>query len=687
MARRILAVTEATGEESRVLHSAAAEARRDAAEILLVQVLPLLEASNGDHPAAPAADGPQVTLDTELTGTAQRLANGQGKGMLVRAADPADAIVHLAEEEHVDLIVCGNTGMRGRREFLVHNLPNRITHLARCDVMLVNVADDGGEHHTHFHHHRPPPAVADPSMFEGEMLGRATEIGRVIAMLGMREALVARRHKDVRREAQLLRQSLERLGPTFEKLGQMLSTRPDLLPKEFIDELATLQDDVPPLAHHEVVREMERELHVPWEDVFESMEPDPIAAGTIAQVHRAVLGSGEQVVVKVQRPSAEEEMCKDLALLQLFGERAKGKPGFEKIIDLPAIIDHLSQSLQRELDFNREADNIEHMAKVLQPFSRLAVPAVYRKYSTHRLLVMEWIEGVPLLESEPSPERSEAARQLVESYYQQVLTAGFFHADPHPGNLKWCNGKIYFLDFGMVGEIDARARDLLGFMLLAFWHEDVAFLADVLLMLAERHGHVEESAFRQDLAELVHRYRHLALEQFQLGPMMQDMTQLCVQHDIRMPASLALIGKALGQMQLAAATLDPGIDPFAVAGRFFTRHITLQVREMVAPERFMYNAQKIRLRALSVLDALERVTGARPGFEPRVRFQGTEGLEGTIRRAGRRLATAFVCAACFMVTGLTAAVGHDAAWVSVLFAAFGGVFGLLLLVDLLLRRG
>ena len=268
-----------------------------------------------------------------------------------------------------------------------------------------------------------------------------------------------------------------------------------------------------------------------------------------------------------------------------------------------------------------------------------------------------------------------------------MLTAGFFHADPHPGNLKWWNDKIYFLDFGMVGEIDARVRDLLGFMLLAFWHEDTAFLADVLLMLAERHGDVDEEAFQTDLAAMVQRYRHLALEQFQLGPMMQDLTQLCVQHDIRMPASLALIGKALGQMQMAAAALDPGIDPFAVAGRFFTRHMTTQVREMVAPQRFMYNAQKFRLRAASVLDALERITGAKPGFEPRVRFQGTEGLEGSIRRAGRRLATAFVCAASFMVCGLTAGVGHGAAWVSVLFASIGGLFALLLAGDLVLRRG
>ncbi|MBV9101080.1 MAG: AarF/ABC1/UbiB kinase family protein [Candidatus Dormibacteraeota bacterium] len=431
------------------------------------------------------------------------------------------------------------------------------------------------------------------------------------------------------------------------------------------------------------MRVMEEELHVPWEDVFESIEPQPIAAGTIAQVHRAVLAGGDHVVVKVQRPSAEEEMGKDLALLQLFGQRARGRVGFEQIVDLPAIIDSLTESLQRELDFTQEAHNLERMREVLEPFSRLDVPRVYGDYSTHRLLVMEDVEGVPLLESEASAERNEAAIQLVESYYQQVLTAGFFHADPHPGNLMWWNDKIYMLDLGMVGEIDDPTRELLGFLLLAFWREDVAFLADVILMLAERHGSVQEEAFHAELGDLVQRYRHLALEQFRMGAMLQDLTELCVRHGIRMPASLALIGKALGQMQLAAASVDPGIDPFAVAGRFFTRRLTTNVRDMLGPHRLFYNAQKVRLRVNSLLASLEKLTGARPGFEPRVVFSGTERLENTIRRAARRLALSFVGTGAFLVCGLTASFGHVAPWVTALFGAVGGLFAAVFLIDLL----
>jgi ubiquinone biosynthesis protein len=679
--KRILVPTESIPAEAGAVRWAADEANRSDAELLLLRVVESNGNGNGEHRHV------RAVADSELTAVAQKLAGGRGRGLTVEASDVADAVVHVAETENADLIVVGNVGMRGRKDFLLKNVPNRISHMARCNVVLVNtIHGDDEPGRPHFHHHNEPPVVpADPSMFEGRMVGRAAKIGRVIAVLGIREELLRRHGGDLEREAQLLVKALQKLGPTFEKLGQMLSTRPDLLPREFIDALSTLQDNVPPLAHADVVRVMEQELHVPLEDVFQSVDPDPVAAGTIAQVHRAVLGNGDPVVIKVQRPTAEEDMCKDLALLKLFAERARGMKSFEQIIDLPAIIDHLSESLQRELDFTREAANIERMRAQLESFSRLEVPRVHTDYTTHRLLVMEEVGGVPLLQAPASPARTEAASQLLESFYLQILTAGFFHADPHPGNLKWWNDKVYLLDFGMVGEIDSHTRDLLSFLLMAFWHEDIPFLGDVILMLAERHGAIDTEAFHHDLAELVDRYRHKALEQLQIGPLMQDLTQLCVTTGIRLPASLAFIGKALGQVQLATAQLEPGLDPFAVAGRFFTRRLTTEVRDMVGPERFVYNARKLRLRFNSLIDSLERLSGARPGWEPKLVLGGTERLEDTIRRTGRRLASAFVSGAAFLVCGLTAAVGHVAVWVPSVFGAVGGVFALFLLVDVLRR--
>ena len=202
---------------------------------------------------------------------------------------------------------------------------------------------------------------------------------------------------------------------------------------------------------------MERELGVPWEDVFASIDPSPLAAGTIGQVHRATLEDGTRVVVKVQRPSAEEEILRDLGLLELFAAQAAKRAGLREVVDVPALVEHLSSSLRRELDFRQEAQNIERMRAILARYDRLAVPGLHADLSTSRLLVMEEVQGGPLRDAPEGPERREAARQLLEAYYRQVLTDGFFHADPHPGNLRWWDGRIYFLDLGMVGRARAGA--------------------------------------------------------------------------------------------------------------------------------------------------------------------------------------------------------------------------------------
>jgi ubiquinone biosynthesis protein len=204
------------------------------------------------------------------------------------------------------------------------------------------------------------------------LLGRAARIATVLGKYGFNEA----RHDSDPPEARArrLRQALEELGPTFAKLGQILSTRPDLIPPEAVAELAALQDQVTPLDEHDVVVVMEQELGVPWEDVFASIEAEPLAAGTIGQVHRAVLDNGERVVVKVQRPTAENDIMRDLSLLELFAQKTANRQALRKIVDLPAAIEHLSDSLRRELDFELEAKNVERLRAARGAFPRLGAP-------------------------------------------------------------------------------------------------------------------------------------------------------------------------------------------------------------------------------------------------------------------------------------------------------------------------
>jgi ubiquinone biosynthesis protein len=624
--------------------------RRFDAELVLLQVL------------TEARDGAEAQLEAD----AQEL--GDARAVVRVDSDPAVGIVRAAEEEQADVLVVGNAGMAGRREFLLGNVPNRVSHSARCTVVIVNTADGFVP--------EPPP---EPEV-EGRLLGRAGQIARTLTHFG----LEARKAASSVARAQALRRALEQLGPTFAKLGQILSTRPDLIPPEIVDELAKLQDDVAPLTEAEVVHVMEQELRVPWEDVFASIDPEPLAAGTIGQVHRATLESGEQVVVKVQRPTAREEIMRDLGLLELFAEKALDREGLRGTVDIPALVEHLSSSLRRELDFLEEAGNVERMRELLAPYSRLDVPTIHHELSTSRLLVQGFVDGGPIVEAPEGPERREAARQLLEAFYRQVLEDGFFHADPHPGNLLWSDGKIYLLDLGMVGQLDADVRSLLVLLLLAFWRNDPKFLAETMLLLAGEDGspsEVDLEALEQDFAEYIGRFDVSSLQDIRIGPMLDGMIRIAGRHHLRLPASLALSGKAFGQLQLAVAELDPKLDPFKTVGRFLLRSSAEKLWRGADPQQLYYEAQKLRLRLSRLFEAFERATGARPGAKLQVDFVGSASIERAIGRAGRRLALAATAAAAVVASALTAATGASG-WVTAGFGIGAAVFAAWLAADL-----
>jgi predicted unusual protein kinase regulating ubiquinone biosynthesis (AarF/ABC1/UbiB family)/nucleotide-binding universal stress UspA family protein len=683
--RRVMVGTDRSETAERAVRWAASFAERYGADLHIVQVVLSAHPGTTEHGAAEATRA--GTAAEELQKYANEVAGERGRARVVVDDDPAMAIVDAAEEAGVDVLVVGNAGMSGRKEFLLGNVPNRISHNARCTVIIVNTLAPGTGVDA-----RGTPMVlraGEVREVEPKLVSRGARIAAVFAKHGLKEVFGRPDEEGAtgrRRQAKRLRAALEELGPTFAKLGQVLSTRPDLLPPEFIEELATLQDNVPPLTEEQVVRVMEQELGVPWEDVFDSIEPVPLAAGTIAQVHRATLTDGERVVIKVQRPDARELIEQDLALLEVFAEKAADRKALKRVIDMEAVFAHLSTSLHRELDFRQEAGNIERMRGALESYTRLDVPGVYTDFSTSRLLVMEEIQGDPISHAPEGRERHEAARQLLESYYRQILVDGFFHADPHPGNLMWWRDKIYFLDFGMVGEVSPQIREQLMLVLMAFWQEDVGFLTDVSLMLA---GAIDRSdldveTFQTEIGELMTKYRTVSLKDVQLGPILQEMTEISVRHGVPLPASLALTGKALAQMQLATAQLDPDLDPFDVAGKFLMRNVLSDMRAKIDPKALFYQSQRIKVRFLRVVEAFERLIGARPGQKLEVNFRAAS-LEDTIRRAGRRLALGLTAGAAILATGLTALSERVASGVPVAFAVVGGLLTLALLADLVRR--
>ena len=690
--RRVMVGTDRSETAERAVSWAARFAEREGAELHVVQVVVPRNPADSEFGAAEGTRA--ASAADELQVYATQVAGERGHAHVVIDDDPAMAIVHAAEDNAIDVLVVGNAGMAGRKEFLLGNVPNRISHNARCTVIIVNTAGPDGA----------AAPVRDPRSVtvirsskvevetEPRLTRRGARIAAVFAKHGLKE-LFGRPDEEGavgrRRQAKRLRAALEELGPTFAKLGQILSTRPDLLPPEYIEELATLQDHVPPLTEEQVVAVMEQELGVPWEDVFDHLDPQPLAAGTIAEVHRAVLATAEPVVVKVQRPEAKELIEQDLALLEVFAEKVGDRPGLKSVIDMQAVFEHLSDSLHRELDFRQEASNMERMRTVIEPFDRLEVPAVHADLSTSRLLVMHDVQGGPISIASEGDARKEAARQLLESFYKQIMVDGFFHADPHPGNLMWQpdEERLYFLDLGMIGEVGPEMRENLMLLLMAFWQEDVGFLTDVSLMMAGAidRSDLDPDAFGAEIGELMAKYRTASLKDIQLGPILQEMTEISLRHGVPLPSSLALTGKALAQMQLATAQLDPELDPFDVAGKFLMRSVFKQMGGKTDPKVLFYQAQKFKVRALRVIEAIERMIGARPGQKLEVNFRAAS-LETTIRRAGRRLALGLTAGAAILATSLTALSTRVAAWVPTAFGSLAALLTLGLLVDLIRRR-
>jgi len=686
---RVMVGTDRSQTAERAVRWAAALAERYEAELHVVQVVVPLHPTDTEHGAAEVTRA-RAAAD-ELQVYATQLAGERGKAHVVIDDDPALAIVHATEEHAIDVLVVGNAGMAGRKEFLLGNVPNRISHNARCTVIIVNTTSDGQV----LTAARAPASIrtgTPTTETEPHLISRGTKIAAVFAKHGLKE-LFGRPDEEGavgrRRQAKRLRSSLEELGPTFSKLGQILSTRPDLVPPEFIEELATLQDNVPPLTEEQVVRVMEQELGVPWEDVFETIEEKPLAAGTIAQVHRATLADHTKTVIKVQRPEAREQIEQDLALLEVFAEKVSDRPGLRQVVDMRAVFEHLSESLHRELDFRQEAENIARMRGVIDGFSRLRVPTVYAEYSTSRLLVMQDIGGGPAASAPEGPARKEAARQLLESFYKQILVDGFFHADPHPGNMMWQPQEeaLYFLDLGMIGEVGPDLREHMMLLLMAFWQQDAGFLTDVTLMLtgAINKADLDVEAFQEEIGALMAKNRGASLKDIQLGPVLQEMTEIALRHDVALPASLTLTAKALAQMQLAAATLDPDVDPFEVAGKFLMRSVVRDVGSKLNPTTLFYQSQRLKVRFQKVVEAIERLIGARPGQKLEVNFRAAS-LEVTIRRAGRRLALSLTAGAAILGTALTAVSERVANWLPVAFGIGAGALTLALLFDLIRKR-
>lgn len=403
--------------------------------------------------------------------------------------------------------------------------------------------------------------------------------GFIIEELGLLEILSypKRLFKDGQQEiqtktaAERVRLFLEELGPTFVKIGQIASTRRDIIPSEFIKELEKLQDDVAPFSFAEVKQIIEQELAESIEEVFREFDETPLAAASIGQVHGAVIHSGEPVAVKIQRPGIGKVIETDLEILQELALLAEKRMAWAARYQLREIVDEFARSLRAELDYKIEGRNAEKISKQFKSNQFIRIPRIYWDYSTSRVLTIEYLQGDKLNEliELKGYNRQVLAERFVFALMHQMLIEGFFHGDPHPGNvLVLPGGVIAFLDFGLVGRLTPELKDQVASLVIALMGQNSAGIIKAITRMGLVPDDVNMGKLRSDVDQLREKYYDVPLSQISLGESVTDLFFVAQQHRITMPVDLTLLGKTLLIMEGIVQKLDPNLSIVKIAEPF-----------------------------------------------------------------------------------------------------------------------
>ena len=359
-----------------------------------------------------------------------------------------------------------------------------------------------------------------------------------------------------------LRLALEELGTTFIKLGQILSTRADLLPPEYLVELRKLQDSAPPVSFEQIQQTLVAELGQSIENLFAEFDPKPLAAASIGQAHAATLWDGTEVVVKVRRPGVVEQVNEDLAILKELAATASRHSNFANRYDLTGLVEEFSQTLRSELDYVREGHSAERFAANFAADRYIHVPRIFWEVTTSRVLTLERIRGIKINDLEAldaqGTDRRWLAQYATDVVLKMVCEDGFFHADPHPGNFFIeQNGAIGLIDFGMVGVLDEQTQDGLADLLIAISHQDADRLVDVFLDLGVTRTRIDRALVRHDIERLLSTYWGLPLSELKVTALLNDVYSVMRRHHLHLPPNLALLLKTVIMIEGLGVNLDP----------------------------------------------------------------------------------------------------------------------------------
>jgi ubiquinone biosynthesis protein len=466
------------------------------------------------------------------------------------------------------------------------------------------------------------------------------------------DGLVGRATADVRTPPENLRLALEELGPTFIKLGQLLSTRADLLSPDYRAELTKLLDAAPAVPSDVVEEIVEHELHAPPDTAFASFDAVPLACASVGQAHTATLLDGTDVVVKARRPHVVEDMEQDLEIIQNFAARASRRSRRAAHYDVVALADELVHTLRAQLDYLQEARNAERFAANFASDPWVQIPRVFPDLTTSRVITLERIRGMKITDlsalDAAGLDRHALAERTALIVAKMIFEDGFFHADPHPGNFFIePTGRVGIVDFGMVGELDDRLRQQLGRVLSAFLRRDPARLAGALLALGTSTGVVDRARLREDLAALLERYVGRSVGEVSLRSAISEMLEIVRRHRLKVPRDLSLLFTVLIIAEGIVAELDPEFQFAEALAPYARRHLVSGITPAEMTRRLEELGVDVAELVAELPPRLNRILEAieTGGLEVQLRPDDMDALLARVDRLGNRVAASVLIAA------------------------------------------
>uniref|UniRef100_UPI00359C1224 ABC1 kinase family protein n=1 Tax=Faecalicatena contorta TaxID=39482 RepID=UPI00359C1224 len=489
-----------------------------------------------------------------------------------------------------------------------------------------------------------------------------------------------------------LREILEDLGPTYVKLGQIMSMRSDMLPENYCRELTKLRTEVSPLPYSVVSGVIEEELKEPAGNIFSQIEETPLGSASIAQVHPAVLKDGTKVVIKIQRPAIKEIMQDDILLLKKAAGILKLAIGTEDLIDFRTILDELWKTTREEIDFLQEAANLNLFYVNQKDIVYVTCPRVFHEFTTPRLLVMEYIDGIQIDETERLKElgydMTEIGQKAAENYCKQILEDGFFHADPHPGNLWVAGGQIAWLDLGMTGRLTEHNKQLLKKAITAILEHDIYSLKNVLLAFGEPQERVNHARLYTDIDDILSKYMSMDFGTMKLGELIERMLSLVKDHRLAITPDITLLGRSMVTMEGTLAACAPDVNILQILSMHMSSLLLkeLDIKKLLRHKgRQLYTSMDKSMEIPAQISDLLNIT-KNGQAQLNLQLSDSEEIRADIHKTADRFVLSILAAALFIGSGMIIHVRTIPQWFGIPWISFLGytVSGMLI-IGLIIR--